>query len=377
MELDNKGLGRLRHVTDPREVWLSESGDFTPWLAENIDVLADALGMSLTVIATEVIVGDFRLDIHAEDSDGRTVVIENQLQHTDHGHLGQCLVYASGLTAGTIVWVSPRFRDEFRLALDWLNERTDVEVDFFGVEVGVVQIGDTGPRAPVFDVVSRPNDWQKELKTTGEAAKAQSVSPLNAARQDFFAEVLTEVIAQRPAIRMPARGRDNWVSFASGPFGYWALSVAQDGSLRAEAYLDSGEKTRNKALFDELAAEQAGWETKLGFAASFERLDDKRASRIAAYHAFSLDDDASRAQALKWAVATLVQMFDVLNAHLRSRAKQLRDAAVAAGDKASTNAHDGGGSAPALTQSQGAATEVQPREAPTGPAAQDDFIERP
>ena len=118
--------------------------DFTPWLADNIDVLADELGMSLTVTATEVLVGEFRLDIRAEDQDGRVVVIENQLERTDHSHLGQCLVYASGLEASTVVWIAPSFRDDFRRALDWLNERTDQGVNFFGVEVGVVQIGDEG-----------------------------------------------------------------------------------------------------------------------------------------------------------------------------------------------------------------------------------------
>jgi len=124
----------------------SESGDFTPWLAENIDVLADALEMTLTVVATEVRIGDFRLDIHAKDGNDRSVVIENQLERTDHGHLGQCLVYASGLDASTVIWVAPNFREEFRSALDWLNEHTDSELGFFGVEIGIVQIGHGPPR---------------------------------------------------------------------------------------------------------------------------------------------------------------------------------------------------------------------------------------
>src|SRR4051812_32978433 len=99
MDLDSKGLSRLRHVANARDVWLSEAGEFTPWLAENLDVLADELGMSLTLIATEVPVGQFKLDIHAETADGRIVIVENQLERTDHGHLGQLLTYASGLEA--------------------------------------------------------------------------------------------------------------------------------------------------------------------------------------------------------------------------------------------------------------------------------------
>jgi hypothetical protein len=144
-------------------VWTSESGDFTPWLAENIDVLADALDMTLTVVATEVRIGDFRLDIHAKDGNDRSVVIENQLERTDHGHLGQCLVYASGLDAATVIWVAPNFREEFRSALDWRNEHTDSELGFFGVEIGIVQIGH-GPPAPVFDIVSGPQRRRKQSR---------------------------------------------------------------------------------------------------------------------------------------------------------------------------------------------------------------------
>ena len=111
-------------------------------------------------------------------------------------------MYASGLDAVAVVWISPRFRDEFRRALDWLNERTDVKVAFFGVEVGVVRIGDTGPCAPVFEIVSRPNNWQKNVKAADTGASSQpNISPLNAARQNFFLEVLTDLTECRPTIR--------------------------------------------------------------------------------------------------------------------------------------------------------------------------------
>jgi hypothetical protein len=163
--LDGAGLGRLRRVAQPRDVWPTEAADFTPWLAANLDVLADELGMALALVATEVPVGEFRLDIKAETADGKIVIVENQLERTDHGHLGQLLVYASGLEAAIVVWVAPSFRDDHRRTLDWMNERTDEAVSFFGVEVAIVQIAD-GPRAPVFEVVSRPNDWQKQVKTT-------------------------------------------------------------------------------------------------------------------------------------------------------------------------------------------------------------------
>jgi hypothetical protein len=185
--------------------------------------------MSLIVVDTEVRIGDFRLDIHAKDGNDRSVVIENQLERTDHGHLGQCLVYASGLDASTVIWVAPNFREEFRSALDWLNERTDSELGFFGVEVGIVQIGH-GPPAPVFDIVSRPNDWQKTVKTAGSAAEARVSTPVNAARQALFTDILTDANTRQPAISVPTPGKGNWISFASGPFGNWDLTVS-DGRL--------------------------------------------------------------------------------------------------------------------------------------------------
>lgn len=332
MELDSRNLARLRRVADPRTVWPSESMDFTPWLAENIDVLAEALGMTLTVTATEVFVGQFKLDIQAEDDEGRVVVIENQLERTDHSHLGQSLVYAAGLEASAVIWVSRQFRDEFRRAFDWLNERTDAGVQFFGVEVSVVQIGETGPRAPVFEVVSRPNDWQKDVKARGVTGSGDqsTSSPLNDARQDLFGDILERVNSQRPSVRVPARNRGSWITFASGPFGGWSMAQVSDGRLRVEAYLDSGDKERNKALFDEFEKERDEWEEAVGLELSFERLDERRASRIAAYHppvdlASGLTGD-QRELLVSWATRALLAMFDKMNDPLRARAKALRSA---------------------------------------------------
>ena len=326
MELDSKNLGRLRRVANPRDVWTSESSDFTPWLAENIDVLADELGMTLTVVGTEVQVGEFRLDIRAEDSDGHAVVIENQLDRTDHSHLGQCLVYAAGLEASTVIWVAPTFRDEFRRTLDWLNERTDSVVNFFGVEVGVVQIGEGGPRAPVFKVIARPNGWQKEVKSSTSGAEV-AVSALNASRQELFAAILTDFIVAQPSVRMPTRGAKSWITFASGPFGSWGLSVVGDGRLRVEAYIDTGDETLSKALFDEFFAEASMWEAKVGFPLDWERLQGKRACRIATYCELSIDDNTSREQARAWAADRIDRMFCVLNSELRERGKRIKAAA--------------------------------------------------
>jgi len=289
-------------------------------------VLADELGLTLTLVQTEVPVGEFRLDIQAETHDGRVVIVENQLEKTDHGHLGQLLVYASGLEAASVVWVAPQFREDHRRTLDWLNERTDTGVDFFGVEVGVVQIGN-GPRAPVFEVVARPNTWQKGVKESSSSTPAgPTVSPLNALRQEFFAQVLADVVAQRPTIRMPAMSKGHWMAFASGPWGNWDVSAASEGRLRVEAYLDSGIGEINKQLFDELHSDAAVWAGKTGLPLEWERLDDKRACRIATYaKGGDLTSDEVRQQLHAWAVPAILAMYDTFNDTLRKRARQLRD----------------------------------------------------
>ena len=153
-------LGRLTPVDDLREAWPKEDADFTPWLAErNIDLLSEALGIDLELHSTEVNVGGFRADIVATNTaDGTKVVIENQLEDSDHEHIGKAITYAAGLSASTIVWIAKRFSDEHRAALDWLNKATNVNTRFVGIEVKLWKIG-CSKTAPQFVIVSQPNDW--------------------------------------------------------------------------------------------------------------------------------------------------------------------------------------------------------------------------
>lgn len=157
-------LGRLSQV-DVREVWPSEANSFTPWLAqeENLRLLAETINMSLILEAREKPVGMFRADIIARNvHTGHLVLIENQLERTDHGHLGQLIMYAAGLKAVSIVWVSSLFTDEHRATFDWLNEVTDAGIAFYGLEMELWQIGDSAI-APKFNLVSKPNMFSKRV----------------------------------------------------------------------------------------------------------------------------------------------------------------------------------------------------------------------
>lgn len=165
-------LGRLEKV-ELRTEWKNEAKDFTPWLArdKNLALLGEVLGMRLELVKSEQPVGPYAADILCKDLDEDTwVLIENQLETTDHTHLGQVLIYAAGLNATTMVWIAPKFTEQHRAALDWLNEHTDEKTSFLGLEVELWRIGDSLP-APKFNIVAKPNGWSREFRADAERSE--------------------------------------------------------------------------------------------------------------------------------------------------------------------------------------------------------------
>ena len=155
-------LGELREVP-VRNIWRNETRDFTPWLAENLDRLSEAIGIRLDLSGTEIAVENFAADILARNiEDGSFVLIENQLEKTDHTHLGQILTYLAGLEAKTVIWISPDFQEPHLSAIRWLNEHTADDFSFFAVRLKVIRIGDSAP-AVIFDVLERPSGWERAL----------------------------------------------------------------------------------------------------------------------------------------------------------------------------------------------------------------------
>jgi len=179
-------LGKLSRL-DPRVLWSDESKNFTPWLSsqEGLSLLGETLGLELELEETEVYVGNYRADIIAKDNiNNEYVVIENQLSSTDHDHIGKLLTYAASFEAGTIVWIAKSFREEHRQALDWFNKITIKNVDFFGIEIELLQIADS-PYAPNLKIVSKPNEWtrsirsQKQSLTEGDTLKLEYWTAFN------------------------------------------------------------------------------------------------------------------------------------------------------------------------------------------------------
>ena len=170
----NITLGSIEKV-GLREVWKHEALDFTRWLAreENLSLLGDAVGIDLELQETESAVGGFSVDVFATESGtGKRIVIENQLEETNHDHLGKIITYAAGKGAQYVIWVVARARDEHRQAIEWLNQHTDEDSSFFLVEIEVWRIGDSLP-APRFNVVESPNEWAKSEKTKTGLSETQ------------------------------------------------------------------------------------------------------------------------------------------------------------------------------------------------------------
>lgn len=293
-------LGTLER-TDPRLVWKHEALDFTPWLRDNADRLAEALGIELEITGAEHPVGEFSLDLIGKDlTHGKPLIVENQLAPADHGHLGQLITYAAGTGAATIIWIATQIRDEYRQALTWLNEQTGEETHFFGVELEVVRIGSSRP-APLFNVVVMPNDWQKSVK----AAASATISVKASLYANFWQTFLDRLQADRAGwSRVRQTTRDNWFPMSAGlPAGCRITAIfTGDGRLRNEFYIDRGTQEECKTFFDALETQKDRFEEVYGRAVFWERLDNRKASRIADYRDGTIDSVNEHATYLDWFV---------------------------------------------------------------------------
>ena len=278
--MSEKKLSRLESV-DLREQWPNEAENFTPWLAkeENLTLLGETLGIELELEAQEKSVGPFRADILCKDTDSNAwVLIENQLEKTDHNHLGQLLTYASGLEAVIIIWIASSFTEEHRSTLDWLNRITDKSFHFFGLEVELWRIGDS-PCAPKFNIVSKPNDWSRSVV---QVARGQ-LSDMEVMQLDYwgdFLQVLNESGGPVSGNRTPQP--QGWMSFSIGRSGFSLDAVARSTKqeIRTELYISGG-----KAFFHLLEKQKQSIEKEFepNVSLEWEELPDRASSKIVIY----------------------------------------------------------------------------------------------
>jgi hypothetical protein len=278
-------LGRLQKV-GLREAWLSESSDFTPWLAqeENLSLLGEAISIELELESQEKDVGPFRADILCKDTaTDNWVLIENQLERTDHVHLGQLLTYAAGLNAVTIVWIAERFTQEHRATLDWLNERTDEKINLFGLEIELWRIGDS-PIAPKFNIISQPNDWSRTVQQAAAVSGEVSIHKqlqlkFWTAFKQFMEDGGSFVRCQKPAPQ-------HWTNHAIGRSGVHLCSIVslwnsetgvKGPEIRAELYMDG---PNAKQEFGALEKQKEAIEKALGFELTWHNPENKAACRL-------------------------------------------------------------------------------------------------
>ena len=220
-------LGELTRV-ELRDIWTTEAQDFTPWLAQddNLAKLGSTINLDLELEAQEKNVGPFRADILCKNTDdGSWVLIENQLERTDHNHLGQLLTYAAGLHAVTIIWVAAQFTDEHRATLDWLNEITDENFRFFGLEVELWRIGDS-IAAPKFNIISKPNDWSRSISRAARQISEGKLTETKILYLDYWAG-LRNFIQDHPTNLRPQKpSPQHWTDFGIGRSGYKLAALA-------------------------------------------------------------------------------------------------------------------------------------------------------
>lgn len=268
-------LGKLTKV-DLREVWKHEAYDFTKWLAqkENIDLLCNEIDINMQIIQTEANVGSFAVDILAEEENtGKKIIIENQLETTNHDHLGKLITYASGLEANYIIWLFKDIREEHKNAIDWLNEISNGQIGFFAIQMELWRINDS-LIAPKFNTIVSPNNWAKAVK---DSQNSNSMTDSNVFQIDYW-NGFTDYIKQSKSFLKPRKARaQHWYDSSIGSSqAHLAFIISiRESFIRTELYIND-----NKELYNQLFINKNEIENKLGFELVWQELPEAKASRV-------------------------------------------------------------------------------------------------
>ena len=305
-------IGRLVEL-DVRELCKHEQYDFSNWLSKesNIEYLNDILGLTLVEINKEVYVGPYRCDIVAKDeTSGINVIIENQLEGTNHDHLGKIITYASGLDAKVMVWIVKEAKEEHRAAVEWLNNNTNNDINFFLIEIHAYKIGDSEP-APKFEVIEKPNDFVKRSKSKisdDELNKSQS-------ERLIFWEQFNQVVVRRgKPFNIRKATTDHWYDVALGSSeAHIAIDlINKNNIIVVELYISN-----NKELFDKLNDNKDRIENELGIKFVWDRLDNKKASRIKYYiNGLDFDDHSNYDELMNKIIDMVVNMRNVFRKYI-------------------------------------------------------------
>ena len=313
-----KKLGRIKRIKNLREIWSKEASDFTRWLAEeeNLKLLSDTIGVDLELIRTEANVGRYNVDILAKDlNTNSNVVIENQIEDTNHDHLGKLITYAAGHDVSLAIWIVRKAKEEHAKAVEWLNAHSDDNVGFFLLEIQVLQIGDSIP-APQFNIVVKPNEWAKAIKADNES---KELTDTKQQQLKFWTEFKEYIEAQKTSFSCQTPRPQHWYTFSIGSSiaHVSAIVNSQKELLACELYIP-----KNKPFFNFLKTHKDEIEKSLG---ECNWVDASVASRVLV--SLNLDevmseDNEKRANEFKWLLSKLQLMKKVFTPLLKEFSKQ-------------------------------------------------------
>lgn len=302
----------LKEVKNLRTIWAHEASDFTPWLSQddNINILADAVGIDITVDEIESSVGSFNVDILAHETrTDRKIIIENQLEDTDHDHLGKLITYAAGKDADIIVWIVKNAREEHRAAIEWLNNNTDEKIGFFLCEVKLYRIGNSEP-AVKFEVIEKPNVWVKEIK------KSEVINETQQFRYNYwtlFQEYAFKNATFSKSFKRRKPSFDHWMNFNIGSSACnIAVSLIQKrNELDVELYINE-----DKELFHTLYNKKDEIEQKCGLIFDWRELPERKGSRIIICKDVDFDNKDSWNIQFEWLVDVMPKIKKVFKEYI-------------------------------------------------------------
>lgn len=305
-------IGKLEEV-DIRELWKHEQYDFSEWLSkkENIENLNDILGLTLVDISKETYVGSYRCNLFAKDeTTGIKVIIENQLEMSNHDHLGKIITYASGLDAKVVVWIVKEAREEHRSAIEWLNNNTNSNINFFLIEIHAYKIGNSD-NAPMFQIIEQPNDFiknNKSINCNDTMNKSQSQ------RLEFWNQFNNVLVERGKPFNVRKATTDHWYNVAIGTSDAHIdiTLVNKDSVIGVELYI-----TDNKDLFDKLYQKKDEIESDLGFKLDWRRLNNSKASRIVTFiKGLNFDDHGNYNELMNQTIDLAVLMRDTFKKYI-------------------------------------------------------------
>lgn len=295
MSFETGKLGKLKKV-ELREAWKHEAANFTQWLAqeENLELLGDEIGFTIKLLQTEAAVGSFNVDILAEEQNtGRKIIIENQLENTDHDHLGKIITYASGYDAQIIVWVVKDVRDEHRQAVDWLNLHTDENTEFYIVQIELWQI-ENSPFAPKFGIISKPNDWTKAVRSSTESVE---LTETKLQQLEFWKGFQEFAKMKKSKFRFQKPYPQHWANISIGiTDAYLSLTInSRENYFGVELYIPN-----NKELYNKLFQQKEEIEKVLAEKLNWMELPAKKASRILIQKSGNFEDPSKWEETFDW-----------------------------------------------------------------------------